>query len=57
MKCRACDEILSDQEAVRKYLLIDEYIDLCNTCLSYIKEDLEADSEDKVNIPHNDYEH
>lgn len=41
MKCLSCDSILSDEEAVRKYRLINEYIELCNGCLSYIQEDLD----------------
>lgn len=43
MKCRSCDEILTDEEAVRKYPNTTEYIDLCNHCLSYIREDLGLD--------------
>lgn len=32
MKCRACNNDLKDNEATRKYLFIDEYIDMCTRC-------------------------
>jgi hypothetical protein len=35
MKCRACDVILSDFEATRRYKTNDEkriYVDLCDCC-------------------------
>ena len=40
MKCKSCDVILSDRESKRKYLELDEHIDLCDNCFSYIREDL-----------------
>ena len=40
MKCKACDEILNDKESARKYLHIDEYLDLCDVCLEPIREEL-----------------
>lgn len=33
MKCLACDKILSDYEATRKYESNGEFVDLCNECL------------------------
>lgn len=33
MRCKACDVILSDFEATRKYAGTNEYCDLCNDCL------------------------
>lgn len=37
MKCLACDKVLSDQEATRRYINSDgspgEFIDLCNHCM------------------------
>jgi len=53
MKCRACDVILTDFEATRKYES-GEYIDLCNHCffsgvdeevLAIEREDLRTDNE------------
>jgi type IV secretory pathway VirD2 relaxase len=32
MKCKACDEILTDYEATRKVLETNEYLELCNNC-------------------------
>lgn len=34
MKCRACDCILSDYEASRKYKNSGVFIDLCTDCLA-----------------------
>ena len=35
MKCLACDCILSDREATRKYTGSTEFIDLCDHCVTY----------------------
>lgn len=40
MRCLACDRILTDQEATRKSLTTDEYIDLCNECFGTIQDDI-----------------
>lgn len=40
MKCKSCDDILSDREARRKYILINEYIDLCDCCFNPVREEL-----------------
>jgi len=32
MKCCACDCLLTDFEATRKYHNSDEHVDLCNDC-------------------------
>jgi hypothetical protein len=32
MRCRACNKELNDREACRKYLTIDEFIEMCNGC-------------------------
>ena len=34
MKCLACDHILSDYEATRRYTESKEFIDLCNKCFN-----------------------
>lgn len=39
MKCLACDEILTDTEAVRK-TGTGHYIELCDQCFFYIKDEL-----------------
>lgn len=40
MKCKACDNILNDKEALRKYIKINEYLELCDQCLEPIREEL-----------------
>lgn len=45
MKCRACDEILTNIEATRKDQY-NEFIDLCNICLSksdFVESDVTLD--------------
>lgn len=43
MKCLACDKILSDFEATRRYSSEGEFIDLCNHCFhSGVAEQLTA---------------
>lgn len=32
MKCLACDKILTDHEATRRFTKSGEFVDLCNTC-------------------------
>lgn len=32
MRCRACNKSLSDRESSRKYLELEEYIELCHKC-------------------------
>ena len=32
MRCKACNEALTDKESVRKDVTTEEYYDLCNTC-------------------------
>lgn len=39
-RCLACDKILNDYEATRKFPNGSGYVDLCNTCFSYIQDDL-----------------
>ncbi len=41
MKCLACDRILNDFEATRRYQGSGEFIDLCNKCFhSGVSDDL-----------------
>lgn len=48
MKCLACDKILSDFEATRRYSSEGEFIDLCNHCFH------ESDFKDIVIIERED---
>lgn len=34
MHCKACDNLLTDREATRRFIAIpEEFVDLCNKCL------------------------
>jgi hypothetical protein len=39
MRCRSCDEALTDYESTRKSLATGEYINLCKDCFESIKYD------------------
>ena len=38
MRCKACDKLLSDFEATRKYTKSNEFVDLCNDCFKYVSD-------------------
>lgn len=40
MRCKSCDCRLSDLECSRKSAATGEYLDICNHCYSYIKEEV-----------------
>jgi len=42
MRCKACDKELTDFEATRKSSVTKEFLDLCNTCYKYVKEDTQV---------------
>ena len=42
MKCLSCDRILNDFEATRKSATTGEFLDLCNSCFSHIKHDIQV---------------
>jgi len=42
MKCLACDCLLTDKEAVRRYAESLEFVDLCNHCFDTVREDVNA---------------
>ena len=51
MRCKACDKSLTDYEATRKSITTGEFIDLCNSCYTYIKEDVYVvDNPDNMDI-------
>ena len=37
MRCKACDVLLSEQEATRKSPNNGEYVDLCNVCFAEVQ--------------------
>lgn len=47
MKCLACDAILSDFEATRKYSN-GEFLDLCNTCYYTISDQINVQERDDL---------
>jgi hypothetical protein len=40
MKCLACDDILTDREATRKYASSGKFIDLCDKCFDTVKDQI-----------------
>lgn len=40
--CKACDALLTDFEATRRYLKSKEEVELCNHCFNTIREDVEV---------------
>lgn len=50
MRCLACNKILSDYEATRKFSQSKEYVDLCNHCFySGVNEDLDTEEREDLN--------
>jgi NAD-dependent SIR2 family protein deacetylase len=42
MRCKACNKSLNEFESTRKSKESGEYIDLCNDCYAYVKDDLQV---------------
>lgn len=42
MRCTCCNRILDTQESTRKFAGSGTYVDMCNTCLSTIEDDVET---------------
>ena len=42
MRCRACNELLSDYESTLRSIVTRDYIGLCKVCLGSIKTDVLA---------------
>ena len=42
MRCLSCNDALSDQEATRRVQSTGEFLDLCNRCYEFIKEDVKT---------------
>lgn len=41
-RCVACNRILDNQESTRKFAGSGEYVDMCNTCLGTIEDDVDT---------------
>jgi len=51
VRCKACDKALTDYEATRKSLTTNEFLDLCNECYKFIKEDVYViDNQENMDI-------
>lgn len=42
MRCTCCNKILDTQESTRKFAGSGTYVDMCNTCLATISDDVET---------------
>lgn len=42
MRCYSCNCILTPRESVRRFSESQDFVDLCNTCLSTIDEDVDT---------------
>ena len=42
MRCYCCNKILSDQEATRRFQESEEFVDMCNECLSTIEDEVDV---------------
>lgn len=57
MRCLACDCVLSDREATRRFEESGEFVDLCDDCFETIAEDVEVyeqfveDTEEPIEEP------
>ncbi len=50
MKCLACDKILTDYEATRKFSGSKEFVDLCNHCFySGVNDDITTTDREDLN--------
>jgi len=55
MKCLACDKILSDFEATRKFSGSGEFVDLCNHCFhSGVDEEINSDEREDLHEQNDD---
>lgn len=51
MRCKACNKALSDYESTRKSAMTGDFIDLCNGCFTYVKEDLiTIENQDMISV-------
>lgn len=57
MKCRACDCVLSDYEATRRYSSSGAFVDLCNDCFSPIAEDVPTINRGDLQSEHDEIEY
>ena len=54
MHCLACNAFLTEFESTRKSTISGEFLDLCNGCYSYVKEEVQV-IENQDNLTFQDY--
>jgi hypothetical protein len=42
MRCYCCNAVLSDFEATRKSVQSGDFVDMCNSCFSHVKDDIDV---------------
>lgn len=42
MRCLACNQVLNEFESTRKSKETGEFVDLCNSCYTHVKEDMQV---------------
>ena len=42
MRCLSCNEALTDYEASRRSVRTHQYIDLCNDCFKFVRDEIAA---------------
>lgn len=42
MRCFCCNRVLNTQEATRRFKVSGTFVDMCNTCLSTIDDEVEV---------------
>ena len=56
MRCLACNTILTDIEATRKFERSGTFVDLCNDCFSTIADDVDVQENETLSDNLNDLE-
>ena len=55
MRCAACNVILNNQEATRKFANSGQFVDLCNKCFNTIADDVQYTENDYEEVKDDDY--
>lgn len=57
MRCFCCNRVLTTQEATRRFKASGTFVDMCNTCLSTIDDEVEVtdgNTDDEINMEKDD---
>ena len=52
MRCQCCDRLLNDFESTRKSKTTGDYLDMCNSCIASVADQLET--LDRADLPEGD---